>query len=76
MDGTEFIINQMEQDFEAFAEEHEAAASNEYYWSLGSKTEEDRNMHFGNMMRHRAIAKMYRKMKADALAFVETYEED
>lgn len=73
---TEMIMNQMEQDFEAMAVEHEEAAKNEYLWALGAPDAEQTKMHTENMEQHKLLARMYRRMKDDTLAFVETYEDD
>ena len=73
---TEIIINQMEQDFETLATEHEAAANNEYLWALGAPDAEQTKMHTDNMEQHKLLARMYRRMKDDCLAFIETYDDD
>ena len=73
---TEMIMNQMEQDFENLAKEHEAAASNERLWAEGSSYPHIIQMHEENAEGHLLLARMYRRMKADTLAFVETYEDD
>ena len=73
---TEIIINQMEQDFEAMAAEHDAAANNEYLWALGAPDAEQTKMHTENMEQHKLLARMYRRMKDDCLAFIETYDDD
>jgi Rod binding domain-containing protein len=73
---TEMMINQMEQDFEFMAKEHEGAAENEYIWSLGAPDAETTKMHIENMEQHKLLARMYRRMKDDCLAFVETYDDD
>lgn len=72
---TEMLMNQMEQDFEELAKEHEVAASNERLWAKGSSDAETAAMHEENAERHIALAKMYRNMKGDTLAFIETYED-
>ena len=72
----EMIMNQMEQDFEELAKEHDVAADNEYLWALGAKDAEQTKMHTENMEQHRLLARMYRRMKDDSLAFVETYDDD
>jgi hypothetical protein len=73
---TETIYLQMEQDFEDLAQEHEVAASNEHLWSLGSEDSYTATMHEENAENHRLLARMYRKMKEDILAFIETYEDE
>lgn len=73
---TELLITQMEQDFEALAKEHDAAADNEYLWALGAPDAESTKMHTENMERHKLLARMYRRMKEDGLAFIETYDDD
>lgn len=73
---TEMLINQIELDFEALAEEHDGTADNEYLWSLGAADEVTTKMHVDNMELHRLLARMYRRMKEDALAFIETYDDD
>ena len=73
---TEILLNQMEQDFESLAEEHEVAASNERLWAKGSDDPETARMHEENAEGHLLLARMYRRMKSDTLAFVETYEDD
>ena len=73
---TEALLNQMEQDFESLAEEHEVAASNERLWAKGSNDSETARMHEENAEGHLLLARMYRRMKSDTLAFVETYEDD
>lgn len=73
---TEMIMNQMEQDFENLAKEHEGAADNEDIWAEGSSYPHIEQMHRENAEFHRMLARMYRRMKDDTLAFVETYEDD
>ncbi len=72
---TEMLMNQMEQDFEALAKEHEAEAENELIWADGSSYPHIVEMHEENAERHRLLARMYRRMKEDTLAFVETYDD-
>lgn len=73
---TEMLINQMEQDFENLAEEHDAAAENERIWALGAPDDEQAEMHTQNMEQHKHLARMYRRMKNHCLGFIETYEDD
>ncbi len=73
---TEMIINQMEQDFEAMAKEHDIAAENEYIWSLGAPDAGSTKMRLENMEQHKLLARMYHRMKDNCLAFIETYEDD
>ena len=73
---TEMLLAQMEHDFENLAKEHDGAADNEYIWALGAPDAETTKMHTENMERHRLLARMYRRMKDDCLAFVETYDDD
>ena len=73
---TEEIMNQMELDFEELAKEHEVAASNERLWAKGSSYPHIVQMHEENAAGHLLLARMYRRMKSDTLAFVETYEDD
>jgi hypothetical protein len=73
---TEMLIEQMEQDFEAMAKEHDAAAENEYIWALGASDAEGTRMHTENMEQHKHLARMYRRMKSHCLGFIETYEDD
>lgn len=73
---TEMLIEQMEQDFEAMAEEHDAAADNEHLWALGTSYPHIAEMHEENEKRHRHLARMYRRMKSHCLGFIETYEDD
>ena len=73
---TEMLLEQMEQDFETLAKEHDVAANNEYLWALGAPDAEQTKMHTENMERHKLLARMYRRMKEDGLAFVETYDDD
>ena len=70
------IVENIEQDFESIAIAHDSAADNELLWALGAPTAEETKMHTANVTLHRMLARMYRKMKDDALAFIETYEED
>ena len=72
---TETLLNQMEQDFENLAEEHEVAASNERLWAKGAPDLETARMHEENASGHLLLARMYRRMQGDTLAFVETYED-
>ena len=74
--NTELTLTQMEYDFEYLANEHEATAENERLWSLGAPDPETAQMHIDNMEQHLMLARMYRRMKDDCLAFVETYEDD
>lgn len=73
---TEMIMIQMEQDFEELAKEHDVAADNEYIWALGAPDAEQTKMHTENMEQHKLLARMYRRMKDNCLAFVETYDDD
>ena len=73
---TELLIEQMELDFETMAEEHEVAASNERLWAKGAPNAETAAMHEENAEGHMLLARMYRRMKDDCLAFIETYEDD
>ncbi len=73
---TEMIMNQMEQDLEALAKEHDGTADNEYIWALGAPDAETTKMHTENMEMHRLLARMYRRMKDHALGFIETYDDD
>lgn len=72
---TQELMNQMELDFEELAKEHDDTADNEYLWALGAKDAEQTRMHTENMEQHRLLARMYRRMKENCLAFVETYED-
>lgn len=73
---TETLLNQMEQDFENLAKEHEVAASNERLWAKGADDSDTAQMHEANAEGHLLLARMYRRMIGDTLAFVETYEDD
>lgn len=73
---TEIMIAQMEQDFEALAKEHEGAASNERIWAKGANDSETATMHEENAERHLLLARMYRRMAEDTLAFIETYDDN
>ena len=73
--NTEMLMNQMEQDFEELAKEHEVAASNERLWAKGSSDSETAVLHEENASGHLLLARMYRRMKDDTLAFVETYDD-
>ena len=73
---TEMFLNQMEQDFEELAKEHEGTADNETIWAEGSSYPHIEQMHRENAEQHRHIARMYRRMKKNCLAFIETYEDD
>lgn len=73
---TEMLMNQMEQDFETLIKEHEVAAENEHIWALGVSDTEANKMHSENVRQHKLLARMYRRMKEDTLAFVETYDDD
>ena len=73
---TELLIEQMEQDFETMAKEHDVAAENEGIWAAGSSYPHIEQMHLENQKQHELLARMYRRMKEDCLAFVETYEDD
>lgn len=73
---TEMLMNQMERDFETLAKEHGGAADNETIWADGSSFPYIEEMHRANAEQHRLLARMYRRMKEDCLAFVETYEDD
>ena len=73
---TESLMNQMELDFENLAKEHEEAASNERLWAKGSDDAETAAMHEENAEEHLLLARMYRRMKDDTLAFIETYDDE
>ena len=70
------IIENIEQDLESIAIAHDSAADNELLWALGAPTAEETKMHTKNVELHRLLARMYRRMKDDALAFAETYEDE
>jgi hypothetical protein len=72
---TEMLLNIMEQDLENLAKEHDGTADNEFIWALGAPDAETTKMHTENMEMHRLLARMYRRMKDDTLAFVETYDD-
>lgn len=71
----EMTVEQMEQDFEYMAKEHDIAAENEYIWAHWQQTAgaETTKMHLENMEQHKRLAKMYRRMKRDCCAFIEEY---
>ena len=73
--NTQELMDQMEQDFENLTKEHEVAASNERLWAKGACDSETARMHEENASRHLLLARMYRRMQGDTLAFVETYED-
>jgi hypothetical protein len=70
---TEMTVEQMEQDFEYMAKEHDIAVENEYIWALGAADAETTKMHLENMEQHKCLARMYRRMKQDCRAFIEAY---
>lgn len=72
---TEMLLNQMKLDFNSLIEEHEIAASNERLWAKGSSYPHIAEMHEENAAGHLLLARMYRRMKEDTLAFVETYDD-
>jgi hypothetical protein len=72
---TETLLNIMEQDFENLAKEHDGTAENEHLWALGSSYPHIAEMHEENERQHRLLARMYRRMKDDTLAFAETYDD-
>lgn len=72
---TEMLLNQMKLDFNSLIEEHEIAASNERLWAKGSSDPHTIAMHEENAAGHLLLARMYRRMKEDALAFIETYDD-
>jgi hypothetical protein len=73
---TEIIINQMEQDLEVLALKHDKAADKEYLQALSAPDAESTKVHIENMEHHKLLARMYRGMKDDGLAFVETYDDN
>ena len=73
---TEMIMNQMELDFEELANKHEAEADTEQEWALATSYPFITEMHEEKAEQHRLLARMYRRMKDDCLAFVETYDDD
>ena len=73
---TESLMIQMELDFESLAKEHEDTASNERLWAKGAEDAETAAMHEENAEMHLLLARMYRRMKDDTLAFVETYDDE
>ncbi len=68
-----FIINQLEQDFEALADEHEIAAKNEHLWALGANDGDTSAMHEENAEAHRELAEMYRRMQAKVSQLIIDY---
>jgi hypothetical protein len=68
-----FIINQLEQDFEALADEHEQTAKNEHLWALGANDSDTSAMHEENAEAHRELAKMYRRMQAKVSQLIIDY---
>ena len=73
---TDLLIIQMELDFEELAKEHEISANNDMLWAKGARDAEIAAMHEANAERHLLLARMYRRMKNDGLAFIETYDDD
>lgn len=73
---TALKLSHMEQDFETLAHEHNVAASNERLWAKGASHPETAELHEYNARRHLLLARMYLRMKDDALALVETYDDD
>lgn len=73
---TEMLLTQIEQDFEQLAKEHDGAADNETIWADGSSYPYIEDMHRTNAEHHRLLARMYRRMRDSALAFVETYDDN
>jgi hypothetical protein len=69
----ENIIRCMTQDFEMLADEHEAEAKNERIWARGALNDAESVMHEENADTHQLLARMYRRMAGDTLAFVEAY---
>ena len=72
----ELVKIQMVQDFEELYEEYLEAASNERLWAKGAEDAETAAMHEENAEMHLLLARMYRRMKDDTLAFVETYDDE
>lgn len=72
---TELLIEQMEHDFEAMASEQRKLASQEYLLALAAADASTTRLHIENMERHKHLARMYRRMKNNCLAFIETYED-
>ena len=72
---TEMLAEQLKQDFETLAEEHEATAENEHIWALGSTDEVESEQHEDFAADHRRLARMYRRMAEHAATFVNDYED-
>ncbi len=68
-----FILNQLEQDFEALADEHEQTARNEHLWALGAPDGDTSAMHEENAEAHRELAEMYRRMSQKTLTLIEQF---
>ena len=73
--NTQMLMNQMELDFDNLAKEHEITASIERLWVKDSRDAETATMHEENAQDHLLLARMYRRMKGDILAFIETYDD-
>ena len=71
----ELTLIHLNQDFEANAEEYEAAASNERLWAKGSDDAETAQMHEENAEHCMMMAQMYRRMAKHAEDIFNKYVE-
>ena len=68
----ENIIDKMELEFKALANQHRGIASNEHTWALGSFGETSA-MHEQNAEEHHAIAEIYDNLSEHVLTIIEQY---
>ena len=72
----ELTMIHLTQDFEANAEEYEAAASNERLWAKGAEDSETAAMHEENAEHCMMMAKMYRNMAKYPETIIKLFMED
>ena len=73
---TDLIIEQIENDLNALAEEQLVAASNERLWAKGADDSEEAELHEQNADHYRRMSDFYRYLASRALDLIESYMEE
>ena len=74
--NTDLIIEQIETDLNALAEEQLVAASNERLWAKGADNSEEAELHEQNADHYCRMSDFYRYVASRALDLIESYMEE
>lgn len=74
--NTDLIIEQIEHDLNALAEEQLVAASNERLWAKGADSAEEAELHEQTADHYRRMSDFYRYLASRALDLIESYMEE